>query len=776
MNTGSSPENAKRGSGEPPMPTLERYEIIELLGKGGMGSVLKARHKELKKIVAIKVLNANLILDETSYGRFEIEAKAGSQLSYPHIVSIFDFGRSNEGFPYIVMEYIEGDNLSDLLEEKGRLPFDIFLEISLQTVRALQYLHNRGIVHRDIKTSNLMLEKVDEELFVKLVDLGIAKIFFDPEISSQKLTETGSIFGSPMYMSPEQCQGQTVDARSDIYSLGCVMYECLNGGPPLVGENLLKTIFMHVNEKPQPLPELTDANNAVSRTALLIHKCLEKQPKNRFQSCAELIDELVSIKEERQVQRLQVGGGASGPSPKKMLERWKRGANSTEELFNTSPSRSDSGSTERGKFESNESGNSPTMTSNLTSKEYLRSASTKQEQAESIHKSPMSPARSTNSSRARGLEAERKPQDVVRTGFITVLGISAVAAICFSIPHINAQLEAFAAGQSYEKAVREFNLGKEHWSSAKPLFITALKRAEEEKEGIKEARIDTYLGRINLEEGRAAEAKAQFAASLEMLDEDNATTARDCLEAIIGLSRAYIALADYANASPRLDQARSMAKDLKVGPETTGDIFFYSAQVASRTSKDPNDGLRLFDKAIADYSKDDSISVFKRASVWIESAEHANKSKYLDDAARRAQQVLDLAPQVAQVLQREELIRRATPLANLANKQTPPAVPANNQPAATLEETQLQKSTHEADLAEQQLEQIKRAEAFNSEMARIQNENFKNITEKLKQNSRSVASPAGGAGQGDYSAPRAASPSSSSMRNLKDLTGSFIER
>lgn len=299
---------------------IGRYQVINQLGQGGMGIVVKASHQELDKLVAIKVLNSNLLVDETSLKRFEIEAKAGSQLSHPSLVSIFDYGVADDGSPYLVMEYIEGRSLQEILHEQGKLSGPLLVKVFEQIAKALQYIHKRGVVHRDIKASNIMLQDIEGDLYAKLVDFGIAKVIADNG-SGQKLTETGSVFGSPFYMSPEQCQGNQVDARSDIYSLGCVMYECYVGNPPIQGENALKTIFMHVTHAPEPLADLNSTNPAARGFARMIHRCLEKSPNARYQNCTELLQAINEIKEAIESQKYQSPSQSSQAQPQ---NRWKR--------------------------------------------------------------------------------------------------------------------------------------------------------------------------------------------------------------------------------------------------------------------------------------------------------------------------------------------------------------------------------------------------------------------------------------------------------------------
>lgn len=267
----------------------DRYEVLEVLGKGGMGVVYKGKRTQIDKFVAIKVLKNTLLEDEVSLKRFEQEAKASANLDDPHLISVYDFGLGPEGEPYLVMDFLVGRSLEEIIEKEGPLNLDRFMHIFKQTCMALSYIHKRGIVHRDLKPSNIMIVSTEgDNEFVKLVDFGIAKVIAEGEKLMQKLTATGQSFGSPLYMSPEQCMGKDVDARSDIYSLGCVMFEALTGKTPIAGENALQTVFMHINSPPLLLSQVGSGLSLPGAVQDILLRCLEKDPEKRFQNAVEL--------------------------------------------------------------------------------------------------------------------------------------------------------------------------------------------------------------------------------------------------------------------------------------------------------------------------------------------------------------------------------------------------------------------------------------------------------------------------------------------------------
>ncbi|HEY9787913.1 MAG TPA: serine/threonine-protein kinase, partial [Candidatus Obscuribacterales bacterium] len=247
---------------------LDKYEILEILGHGGMCTVYKARHTLMHNLVAIKVLHSQLVSDPTYTERILREARALSSLRHRNIVQVFDSGVL-ESQPYLIQEFLGGESLADLLAKHSYLPVERALHLFLQICDGLKQAHKKSIIHRDLKTSNIIIvQEPDAKDVVKLLDFGIAKVISADPKNEQKLTKSGEVFGSPLYMSPEQCTGGQVDERSDIYSFGCVMYETLTGSPPHVGANSLETMNKHVNEPVLSLrgiapnlviPELIDA-------------------------------------------------------------------------------------------------------------------------------------------------------------------------------------------------------------------------------------------------------------------------------------------------------------------------------------------------------------------------------------------------------------------------------------------------------------------------------------------------------------------------------------
>jgi serine/threonine-protein kinase len=262
---------------------LGRYEIVGELGQGAMGVVYKATDPLIDRIVAIKTITLSLAQDEREEyeGRFYQEAKAAGRLSHPNIVTIFDVGRSGD-IAYIAMEFLQGRELRDVLNDEKLLPVDQALDIVAQVALGLAYAHEHGIVHRDIKPSNIMVLR---DGHAKITDFGIARM-----ASAAVRTQTGMVLGSPKYMSPEQVMGKLTDQRSDIFSLGVMLYEMLTGQPPFLGENVNAIMYQTLNAIPQPPSSL---NTAVpDMLNFIVAKALAKDIENRYQNARDLANDL----------------------------------------------------------------------------------------------------------------------------------------------------------------------------------------------------------------------------------------------------------------------------------------------------------------------------------------------------------------------------------------------------------------------------------------------------------------------------------------------------
>lgn len=280
-----------------------RYRILSKIGQGGMGVVYQVEQVFLNKILALKTLET-AGNSETAVRRFQIEARTAFAIDHPNLISVHDFGLLENKIPFLVMDYIQGVTLAERLSQDGTLEFAEALPLFVRICFGLSYAHSKGVIHRDIKPSNIML--VDEfenspDDRVRIVDFGIAKFTQTETSQIQALTRTGEVFGSPLYMSPEQCMGNTVDQRADIYSLGCVFFETLTGTPPFVGANALSTMMQHLGEKPPTLKEASMGRDFPSELEQIVAKMLAKNVAERYQNMAHVTADLGLI-----IQRLGV--------------------------------------------------------------------------------------------------------------------------------------------------------------------------------------------------------------------------------------------------------------------------------------------------------------------------------------------------------------------------------------------------------------------------------------------------------------------------------------
>ncbi len=263
----------------------QRYSLIEELGAGGMGIVYKAQELELERFVAIKLLHASLIGDEENRLRFNREGRVLATLAHPNILQVYRFGTWESQWLYIAMEYLQGRSLRQILSEE-RPAVARSLNIGVQVCNAMQAAHNKGIVHRDISPNNIMLIDGEDD-FVKIIDFGLSKFMEERATEGQHLTGTGMLIGSVYYMSPEQCSGQHADHRSDIYSLGCVLYEMVAGVPPFDAENPIGMMRMHSSENPASLTQYRAASELPIGLENAIFRAMAKHPDQRYQSMTE---------------------------------------------------------------------------------------------------------------------------------------------------------------------------------------------------------------------------------------------------------------------------------------------------------------------------------------------------------------------------------------------------------------------------------------------------------------------------------------------------------
>jgi serine/threonine protein kinase len=283
----------------------QRYELEELVGTGGMSSVFRAHDRLLDRKVALKVLHQQYAADEEYLERFRREARSVAALSHPNIVTVIDRG-DHEGRQFIVFEYIEGENLKRLIERRGPAPVATALELAMQIARGLSFAHQQGLVHRDVKPQNVLLNGDGQ---AKVTDFGIAR-----SLDVQHgMTQTGTVLGTSDYIAPEQAQGQRVDEHTDVYSLGVVLYELLTTEVPFPGENFVAVAMRHINEPPPPIRDKRP--DVPPRVEAAVQKAMAKRPEDRFPTMVEFCHELEACLAELQSAGTQIARPVSERKP-----------------------------------------------------------------------------------------------------------------------------------------------------------------------------------------------------------------------------------------------------------------------------------------------------------------------------------------------------------------------------------------------------------------------------------------------------------------------------
>ncbi|CAN5625338.1 hypothetical protein BH09MYX1_BH09MYX1_32890 [soil metagenome] len=278
-----------------------RFTILARLGAGSMGTVYRARQVAIHREVAIKILRNDRALDEAAKARFLREARANSVLQSAHTVTVFDFGQSESGELYLAMEMLEGESVGQRLQREKRLPIEMAIEVGRQALRSLAEAHTKGIIHRDLKPDNLFFAKVvnasvqQPEEIVKVLDFGIAKMLGEGAGPMNAVeTQAGTVFGTPRYMSPEQAQAKPLDARTDLYSLGVILYHMLAGRPPFTDDDAIIVMARHIKSQPKPFADVCPDAHIPAEVEKLVFRAMAKDPNNRPSNADEMAQELVA--------------------------------------------------------------------------------------------------------------------------------------------------------------------------------------------------------------------------------------------------------------------------------------------------------------------------------------------------------------------------------------------------------------------------------------------------------------------------------------------------
>src|SRR6185437_8515454 len=290
--SGLDRQSQRRTGGDAPGSIIDgRYRIEEMIGSGGMSTVYRAKHLKLDRDVALKMLRSDATGEAKLLERFIQEARAESSLKHPNVLKAHALGIDKERHLYLVTDYLHGQNLSAILR-KGPLPQATARQIFLQICDGLAHAHAKGVIHRDLKPSNVMILNGVEDPLVKIVDFGIAKLTNSEKSATQQLTQSGMILGSPSYMSPEQCLGMPLDARSDIYSFGCLMFETLTGRLPFLADTEYGVLEQHIRANPPAFGDIDPHTSVSPDLEAIVRKCLSKECDARYSNCAELKDAL----------------------------------------------------------------------------------------------------------------------------------------------------------------------------------------------------------------------------------------------------------------------------------------------------------------------------------------------------------------------------------------------------------------------------------------------------------------------------------------------------
>src|SRR3954466_3791076 len=277
-------------------PLNDRYRIVEQIGSGGMGRVYKAMQAPLDRLVALKVLGAGHDRDPNFYKRFFLEASVTAKLTHPNTITLYDYGRTDDGVFFIAMEFIAGRTLSQAMQADGPLAQERVIHIAQQLCRSLREAHGLGIIHRDLKPANVMLlRQHDDHDFVKVLDFGLVK-FFSGDNPEGEITNAGTFMGSPHYIAPEQARNQNPDQRCDIYSLGVLLYHMITGKVPFTASAPVDIILKHLHEKPIPPRELKPELNIAPEFQELILRCMAKSRDDRFQSMDDMLAQLKAVR------------------------------------------------------------------------------------------------------------------------------------------------------------------------------------------------------------------------------------------------------------------------------------------------------------------------------------------------------------------------------------------------------------------------------------------------------------------------------------------------
>ncbi|MDQ5935440.1 MAG: Non-specific serine/threonine protein kinase [Cyanobacteriota bacterium erpe_2018_sw_21hr_WHONDRS-SW48-000092_B_bin.40] len=538
----------------------DKYQILEKLGSGGMGLVYKAKHLLMKRLVAIKLMLPQFAASATALKRFRQEAQAASHLNHPNILKVYDFGVTPQGLPYLVMDLLEGTNLSAELTKHNYLPLERALKIFVQTCAALYHAHQKGVIHRDLKPGNIMLVDYDGQSdVVQIVDFGMAKILSEMDGENEELTKTGEVFGSPMYMSPEQCMGRELDGRSDIYSLGCVMYRTLTGRPAVAGASAMECFNKHATALPAPFAEVAPELMLPPSLEAIIFKAMAKEVHERQDSMAQLREELLA-----ELGQAELSGSmpANSESPQQL-------------------STSQSGSSSASISSSSSASTAAVVSASNTS-------NSKAETGENSHTQITNtgavrlPARQSRVLENSMSQMQPSPK-AARKGMIwaSIAGVVIIASAIVLMPkgttskdgskdpdQSPGQADPVSASEDYSQLIKQGQSSFDHgdYTEALKKFKIALEKARSSGDYDRVAEVRMALGRTYVEIQDLDDGQKEFQEILKIRESEKKLTALDATESMNELGKIYRAKGQFSQAQKLFNRALAIRQNY-TGPD-----------------------------------------------------------------------------------------------------------------------------------------------------------------------------------------------------------------
>jgi len=538
----------------------DKYQILEKLGSGGMGLVYKAKHLLMKRLVAIKLMLPQFAASATALKRFRQEAQAASHLNHPNILKVYDFGVTPQGLPYLVMDLLEGTNLSAELTKHNYLPLERALKIFVQTCAALYHAHQKGVIHRDLKPGNIMLVDYDGQSdVVQIVDFGMAKILSEMDGENEELTKTGEVFGSPMYMSPEQCMGRELDGRSDIYSLGCVMYRTLTGRPAVAGASAMECFNKHATALPAPFAEVAPELMLPPSLEAIIFKAMAKEVHERQDSMAQLREELLA-----ELGQAEISGSmlANSESPQQL-------STSQSGSSNASMSSSSSASAAAVISASNSAAGAGTGDGDSHTQITNTGAARLPARQSRVLENSMSQMQPSPKAARKGMIWASIAGVVIIASAIVLMPKGTTSKDGSKDPDQNpSQADPVSASEDYSQLIKQGQSSFDHgdYTEALKKFKIALEKARSSGDYDRVAEVRMALGRTYVEIQDLDDGQKEFQEILKIRESEKKLTALDATESMNELGKIYRAKGQFSQAQKLFNRALAIRQNY-TGPD-----------------------------------------------------------------------------------------------------------------------------------------------------------------------------------------------------------------